>query len=53
MTPAEADQYCQHMHADMVLAELEQPGEWDDVLTNYILTPAVKGTELQQILPKQ
>ena len=31
------------MHPDMVLAELEQAGEYTAVLTNYILTPAVKG----------
>ncbi len=32
------------MHPEMALAELEQVGEYTAVATNYILTPAVKGT---------
>ncbi len=44
LTHADADQYCQHMHPNMVLAELEQTWEYHAVLTNYIITPTVKGT---------
>ncbi len=36
--------YCKWMHPQMSLAELEQVGEYTAVATNYILTPAVKGS---------
>ncbi len=37
--------YCRSLHPYMALAEMEEPGEYTAVITDYMITPSVRGNE--------